>query len=385
MIFPQIAAGLLFAISVGFASEPESTGRDHTLIYRAEIPKVAWSGWGYSSPHDPDLKKKPAPAREQLDLVENNSNMPRIFSGKMMDYFVAFLFPHMFDNKPRTFSGKVLGPESMKGVEIGLVSLVGIQWNHDDAYQWTPVAADGSFSITDARYQNAGKALVVRGPNTAWTFLRYNFAPGQSGKNIVLKSAPSKKVRVTASGPDMQDLGKVAYEAWPAFAQIDDEGNALRRQRLGPYNFSDQKFMDLVLPAGEVALRVQCEGWASYYQIIDTREADHFHFVLLHAGKMKISVLNAEGKPKTGVRASWMNPAAPLSFGQTRIKDDGILLLNSMAPGKFDVTVGDANMDGIEVQEGYVTDIVLQDGRKAVISRNKAGSSAASRPIFNDR
>ncbi len=67
-----------------------------------------------------------------------------------------------------------------------------------------------------------------------------------------------------------------------------------------------------------------------------------------------------------------MNPAAPLSFGQTRIKDDGILLLNSLVPGKFDVTVGAANLDGIEVKEGYVTDIVLQDGKKAVISQSKA-------------
>ncbi len=58
MIFPKVAAGLLFVLSASYASEPKSIGSDGILIYRAETPKAAWNGWGYSSPLDPDLKKK---------------------------------------------------------------------------------------------------------------------------------------------------------------------------------------------------------------------------------------------------------------------------------------------------------------------------------------
>jgi hypothetical protein len=360
MIFPKVTIGLLCAISLSFAAEPESNDKDSTLIYRAETPNTVWNGWGYASPLDPDLTK-PKPQPEEFDLVETDGN------------------------QPRTFSGKVVGPESMKGIEIGLVSLVGIHWNNPNAYQWAPVAADGSFSITDARYNDASNALVVRGPNNAWTFLRYNFAPGKSGMNIVLKSAPSKKVRVTASGADMQDLGKVAYEAWPAVAQIDDQGTALRRQRLGPYNTSEEKFMDLVLPIGKVALFVKCMGWAGYYQIIDTTKADHFHFVLRSAGKMKIRTLDADGKPETGMQVDWINPAAPLSLGRATINNDGVLFIDSLVPGNFHVTIGGVTqLDDIEVQEGHVTEIVLQDGKDAVISRTKVESAdtagAASSP-----
>lgn len=47
----------------------------------------------------------------------------------------------------------------MEGVEVGLVTQVGIPWTLKDAYQWEKVAPDGSFSITDARYIHGDTAL----------------------------------------------------------------------------------------------------------------------------------------------------------------------------------------------------------------------------------
>jgi len=187
----------------------EAAEKDNSLIYRADTPKGVWNGWGFASPPSPNSVKEPAPAPEQFDIFQNEAG------------------------EPRTFSGKIVGVESMQGVEIGLISMVGIYWNVKDAYQWEPVAADGSFSITDARYNNAGKILVMRGPNTAWTFLRYNFKPEESGRNIVLHAAPSKKVRLTASGEDMKNLTKVWVEGFDAQTQYDDKGNGLRRQHHG--------------------------------------------------------------------------------------------------------------------------------------------------------
>jgi len=49
----------------------------------------------------------------------------------------------------------------------------------------------------------------------------------------VLHAAPSKKVRLTASGEDMKNLTKVWVEGFDAQTQYDDKGNGLRRQHHG--------------------------------------------------------------------------------------------------------------------------------------------------------
>jgi hypothetical protein len=313
-----------------------------TIIYRAEIPQGEWEGWKFNP-----QPNRPATKPEQLDIVDSD--------GK----------------SPRTFSGRIAGLDSMDGVEVGLVSLVGIPWTQKDTYQWEKVAPDGSFSIADARHIHADKAIAMRGPNTAWTFLRFNFAPDHGARNIVLNAAPSRKVAITASGPDMQDLSDVWVEVFDAYSQVDDRGNELNREWGGTYYSEDAKSLNAVLPMGEVALFVHRDGWAGFYQIVDTRKADHFHFVLMPGAELKIKTVDAAGKPKAGVSANWKNPAAPLSYWEVRTNGNGEFVGKNLVPGTFKVTISGFGSYLIAIQPNSVTDALFQEGKEPVISRNE--------------
>ena len=67
----------------------------------------------------------------------------------------------------RTFSGRVDGLDTLKDAEVGVVSLTYIYWNHEDAYHWTPVASDGTFSITEDKYPKENKAVILRAPGSS--------------------------------------------------------------------------------------------------------------------------------------------------------------------------------------------------------------------------
>src|SRR5688572_23813812 len=80
---------------------------ESTLVYRAKAPTQNWNGWGLSSPpassDSSDALAGPL-APERFNLVESAGS------------------------KPRIFSGQVEGLQSFEGVEVGLVSLVGVHW-----------------------------------------------------------------------------------------------------------------------------------------------------------------------------------------------------------------------------------------------------------------
>jgi hypothetical protein len=161
-----ISAFLCFCLAQA-APAPTSDDKSNTVVYRAEIPQGTWEGWDNQiKPRDPSA---PKPEPEQFEKVAGDGQTPR------------------------TFSGKVIVDGPMDGVQVGLISLVGIYWNNPNCFQWEPVGPDGSFTITDKNYLNAYKTLAMRGPNNAWTFLRYDFGHKQGGQNIVLKAVPSKK------------------------------------------------------------------------------------------------------------------------------------------------------------------------------------------------
>jgi len=325
------------------AADTTSGDKDKTLVYRAETPNQVWNGWGAVAPPDPNPQKAAAPVPEQFAVVETMGKVPRVFTGTVV----------------------VDGPKD--GVEVGLISLVGIHWNLPDAYQWEPVGPDGKFSITDKFHLDAPKALAVRGPNTTWTFLRYNFGSGQSGEDIVLKAGPSKKIRLTASGSDMVDLDKVGYEPFHAKTQFDDDNKPLRRQRFDYLKSGDAKFEDVMLPVGEIAIFVHRTGYADFYQIVDTTKADHIHFVLRKAGRMKITVLDASGKPENGVRIMWVNPAAPLSLWETKTGETGIVFPDHLVPGTFELNVSGFPSNKVEVKEDQVTEITYQEDKPPTV------------------
>jgi beta-lactamase regulating signal transducer with metallopeptidase domain len=309
-------------------------GQVDTLVIQAKLADQPWNGWGFSSPadHAPD-----ATQAEEFDLVKD----------------AAY---------PRVFSGRVKVPCQLNGLEVGLVSLVGVHWVNPDAYQWQAVSPDGTFSIKDSRYLNASKALVLRGPNTPWTFLRYNFAPNESGTNIILHGDEARKIALSVSGADGRDLPQASFEFFPAHAQYDDSGQTLRRQRLGEFESGGNTLADVVAPAGEVAVFAHRDGYASYYQVIDTRQADHFRFVLQHPGRMKITVLDRDGHPKSGVRVDWLNAAAPLSLSGTSTDGNGVIVQPNLSPGNFDVSVTGFASFKVKIQENQLTEVNLREG-----------------------
>jgi hypothetical protein len=231
-----------------------------------------------------------------------------------------------------------------------------------DVYQWQAVHPGGTFSITDTHYLNAPKALVLRGPNTPWTFLRYNFAPTESGENIILHGDAARKIVLSVSGADQHDLSQSSFELFPAHAQYDDFGQVLRRQRLGDIESGDKTTADVVAPTGEVAVFAHRDGYASYYQVIDTRQADHFRFVLQRPGRMKITVLDRNGNPKSGIRVDWVNPAAPLSLSGTSTDGNGVIVQPNLTPGTFDVSVTGIGGRKVKIEENQLTEVVVREG-----------------------
>jgi len=328
----------LSAASLSHAADPAPNDKKSTIIYRAAKPGQVWEGWNDDSHAITHPEKTPA-AFEQFEVVDQ------------------------VGAAPRTFSGKVVVDGPMTGVEVGLVSLVNIHWNVPDAYQWEPVAADGFFNLTDKNHLDASKALALRGPNTAWCFLHYNFSPQQGAKDIVLTAVPSKKVRLTASAADMVDLDKVAFEPFDAGNVTDAEGRGLYLQQYGYLKTGDQKYLDVMLPVGEIAIYVHRGGFADYYQIVDTTKANHIHFVLRKAGRMKITVLDADGKPKPNWAVNWNNPEAYLSFWEVKTNAAGVTTPDHLVPGTFDVTVSGFEKNKVEVKEDMVTEITYQDGK----------------------
>ena len=178
----------------------------------------------------------------------------------------------------------------------------------------------------------------------------------------------------------MENLTNLGVEPFYAYTKFNDRGAALRRQRLGIYTSQNNKQVEVLLPLGEVALYVTRAGWASFYQIVDTRKADHFHFVLNPAGHLKIRVLDKEGNPQPGVRADWVNPTAPLSISGATTAENGELRADSLVPGIFQVTISGFGGYRIEVQGGSETEVILQEGKAPAISLSKFHPTPAARP-----
>jgi hypothetical protein len=354
-LFKALITSTLFLVyfgNMGSSQDLENVPKDRQVVVNATTPRGHWDGWGMSSP-------PPKEGEEDWAAFPPDQG------------FVVVEYPADRE-EPRRFSGKVIGPASMKGVEVGLVSLVGTHWINPETYQWEPVNADGSFEILDGpKYPNARKALVVRGPETPWTFLNYNFAPNEGGEDIVLPADEPKKIRVTASGLGGENQDWVGVEPFHGTRQRGPDEEPLRRQRFGWHTSQDAKHLDLVLPAKPVALFVHRKGFASHYAKIDPREGEHFHFILKPSGKLKITVVDEQGQPVEGAEVRWINPAAPLSIGKGVTDENGVLIPAKLVPGTFNVSVGGFN-ERVEIDSKEMTEITLVKDKNAGFSSKDA-------------
>lgn len=319
-------------ILILLAGFPLISRGETTVVVHASTPQTAWSGWGYSGPAAPASAPAIPQAPAKFKLVENS----------------------------RTFSGTVTGLKSPEGVEIGIVSLVGVHWVNPKCYQWQPVNADGTFSITSNAFPEAGKALVVRGPEIPWTFLAQDFAPNQGARDVVIPVPAARKVRISVGSSEQDQRTSANFEFFPANREFGNDGKPLRRQRLDQVRLKDQSSAEVWLPRAPVAVLVGSKGLASAYQVIDPREGDHFHFVLQAGGTLKVTTQDAEGNPVPNVRIDWINPAAPLSLSNGRTNEAGVLERDSLTPGPFALRAEGFAPGKATVESGRTTEVVLQ-------------------------
>jgi hypothetical protein len=136
----------------------------------------------------------------------------------------------------------------------------------------------------------------------------------------------------------------------------------LRRQRLGLFASGDATSVQVPVSLGEIAVFAHHAGYASYYQVIDTRDAERFRFVLQEPGSMRISVLDMGGQPKAGVAVWWVNRAAPLSISQTSTNGEGLVQQGDLTPGTFILRVGGFAPREIQVAENEETETIFREG-----------------------
>src|SRR5215212_1107630 len=100
-------------------------------------------------------------------------------------------------------------------------------------------------------------------------------------------------------------------EVFNAYIVTDDQGNELRPQRFGNPVARDGAIV-LDLPAEPFGVLLAAEKVAPYYELIDPREASHFHFKMLAAGRIR-GVVTRAGKPAVSEGVFMVNNAAPMS------------------------------------------------------------------------
>ncbi len=77
---------------------------------------------------------------------------------------------------------------------------------------------------------------------------------------------------------------------------------------------------------------------------------------------MRISVMDANGHPKPGVRVRWLNPAAPLSLSVSATNSEGLLAPGDLTPGTFVLNVAGFAPRKVEVVENRETEAVFREG-----------------------
>jgi len=240
------------------------------------------------------------------------------------------------EKEPRTFSGRVEGLANLKGAEVGVVSLAYIYWiRQKETFHWSPVAADGTFSITEDKLLNENKSIVLRAPGQPMTIFSYIFKAPEGGKDIVLKAEPGKAVRVTAeiAGQKLNSFGVELFALNKGWIHVNNPAG---------YHWSSRQWTDrnadgsltIYLPLRPIGAYVNGQGAAAEWQTLDAREADHFHFVLLPAAQLKLTVVD-KGEPvaKANVQAGNENAAFSLRSGKT--DDAGHWEIPGMAAGTW--------------------------------------------------
>ena len=297
---------------------------------QAVIHTEPWKGWGGGEPTPDGLKGEQAPEK-----------FTRIPAG----------------GGAQTFSGKVVGLKPDQKAEIGIVSLVGTHWLKQSNYEWFQLERTHEFSITSQKNPQADKTLVVRADGESWTYLRAEFEPGEGGKQIELTVKPSTKVAITMEDALGNPVSNFRGEVFNAYMRFDDAGKELRFQRFGnPTSKNGAIVLDL--PAEHFGVLLFGDRVAPYYQIIDPREANHFHFKMLAASRIR-GTITRDGKPAAGEQVYMVNDAAPLSASIRKTDARGVFDVPGRVPGTHHISIGDYQSD-VEIGPGETAELQIE-------------------------
>ncbi|CAN5574833.1 hypothetical protein BH10PLA1_BH10PLA1_11980 [soil metagenome] len=312
MRFPRsLAWAVLPALLVSHAVAQSTQPVEVTKVITAVESTERWNGWAKDSRSRPGWANTP-PEPGTVTIVPGEAK------------------------QPRTFSGRVEGLASVKGAEVGVVSLAYIYWiRQKETFHWSPVADDGTFSVTEDKLLDENKSIVLRAPERPMTIFSYIFKAPEGGKDIVLKADPGKAVRVTAeiAGQKLDSFGVELFALNSAWIHENNPAGYHWSSRQWTSDKSDGS-LTVYLPLRPIGAYVNGKGAAAEWQTLDAREADHFHFVLLPAAQLKLTVLN-DGVPvaKDNVQAGNENAAFSLRSGKT--DDAGRWEVGGMAAGTW--------------------------------------------------
>jgi hypothetical protein len=301
-----IATGLLLP-SLLCAQTTSPALREKTI--EVKIPTEIWPGWQSNS-----IDEDPNPPATQPSPAQ----------------YVSYPTPP--GEKP-TFSGKVVGLDSYKDVEVTLITVLPREYVNQNALITTMVLEDGSFSMKPTENLDRPRTICVRAPGRPWTYLRHDFAAGQSGKDIVIPVDEGQTLTVSARINGGAAKTWMTLEAFDGYQRHDNEGKPVQSEYYGGKQSNDGT-ASIILPLRPMALRVRAEGSASACVIVDPREVDHLNVRLPTEARLKGRIIQ-DNKPQSFAPVWFFNPAARLSFGGVEADADGVFELSGLMPGEY--------------------------------------------------
>ena len=335
-----LAVLILFTMPAAAASRvPVAQFDRKTKVIQCQVRTEHWSGWG-----DGEVAPTTLPLERPAEKFER------------------FETPA---GQPPTFSGKVLNLPPGKRAHVTVVANVGTQWINAKNYKAVRVESDGSFTITADHKPDADKSLAVNVDGRLSQFLRAEFAPTESARNIEFRLPDVRSIVLSMEDAQAKAVQNFRVEAFNAYTMHDDAAKALRIQRLTAGSTANGAIV-FDAPASEpIAVLLSANGLAPYYQIIDPREATAFHFKMLSASRIR-GVVTRNGQPVPNEQMYLVNRAAPLSATLRKTDAKGRFDIGGRVPGQQDIRIAD-----------YETSLQLQPGEAAEVTLELTAAEAA--------
>jgi hypothetical protein len=328
-----LGIGMIGLLSgMAWAAAPEA-GERETQTIQCEVRTEQWKGWGEGEAAPRELAVEPTPAK-----------------------FERFATPA---GAAPTFSGKVIGIPPGKTARVVVVANVGTQWINTANYKAGKVAPDGSFVVVADHKPDADKSIMASIDGRLATFLRAEFEPDESATAIELRLPETKRIVITMEDPRGRAMPGFRYEVFNPYVWRDDAGRTLRTQRLASGTASGGALV-LDAPLEPFAVLLSANGVAPYYQVLDPRAAEAFHFKMIAPARVR-GVVMRDGKPVPGQEMYMVNRAAPLSVTLRKTDANGRFDFGGRVPGQQDIRAG-AFTTSVQVQPGETADVDIDLG-----------------------